>query len=144
METSVSASFLQIIKEHYRLAEADISGAGISNLGIQKGGNQTFDLWFVLEQSNVYIKTDLIQLLDRGERAENLQSYLQDGNQLLRHLSRHQSNLQAQYQSAQSLAHICETQLSNANDEYREALKNLDEVRYTRALDQAKQARKCI
>lgn len=142
--TTVSASFLQLIEEHYRLAEGDASASSISTLNVQKEKNQTFDLWFVLEQSNDYIKTDLVQLLDRPERAQNLQTYLQDWNHLLQQLTRHQSTLQSQYQSAQSSSQSCESQLKTANDNYREALKSFDEARYLRAIEQAKQARKCV
>lgn len=141
--TWVSASFLQLIEQHYRLAEGK-EEATISNHAVQHQDNQTFDLWFVLEESDRYLRTDIVEMLDKGERAQNLNAYLQDGRNLLQQLNWQDTLLKMQYQQAESALQSCESQLKTSNSEYSEALKTFDEQWFLRAIKEAKQARTCI
>lgn len=135
----VSAGFLEVIENHYALA----LGTPSVNHSRSKA-NQSQDIWFLFQQSEDFLQTDLPKLLQSGERGKYLQNYLLDANMLLQGLRFQNNQLVQEIARINTLKSQCENALSQANTQYSEAFKANDELRFLTAVEKGKKARSCI
>lgn len=105
---------------------------------------QNTDIWFILQESEDFIKTDLTQLLKTDNRSSILNDYIADGENLIQGLNYHYNQNATELQMSKSVLNTCKVQLSSANNNYNSALVHNNEILYNNAIVQAKQARSCI
>ena len=102
------------------------------------------DLWYVLSQSDYFLKENISQLLDSNERSTNLTRYLRDGTSLTNALWYHKNSLNSELQTIANKIQNCENQLSRANQLYTTSLSSRNENGFNQAVQSAQSARSCL
>lgn len=133
-----------MIEDHFALTSPNALLKNSQNPTISSLSNQNFDLWFLFAQAQNFLQEDIVARLEQGRRAEAIEEYLQNANQLLLGFSYHQPLLESQIQTTKSRISICESQLNQANLSYRDSLKTYDEPQFQRAISDAQNARSCL
>lgn len=139
----VSADLLGLVEQHFVLS-TQILPTSTTSLSSQNQKNLNSDLWFLFDQSENFLQTDLTQLLSQEPRTRILDEYIMDGNSLQSALQSHNAQLTSEISQSKSQLESCEATLSQANQSYQSALSNNQESSYLAALEQAKQARTCM
>lgn len=135
-----SASRLsEIIQYHFQFSSINWV------MGKTDGKNITTDIWYLLSQSDEYLKQNMASLLDNeSTRRKNLNIYVTDWASLLNALGYQKNKLNNQLQTTASKIQQCQNQLTTANQKYLTSIQNKSEVGFKQAISNAKSARSCI
>jgi len=107
--------------------------------------NITTDLWYLLSQSDNYLKQDIAKLLDNeATRKTNLNAYIVDGNSLISALGYQKNKLNNDLEKTATKIQTCQNQLTTANQKYVTSLNNRNEMQFKQSVESAKQAKRCI
>ena len=107
--------------------------------------NITTDIWYLLTQSNNYLKQDIAQLLDKEDtRKTNLNGYIVDWSSLISALGYQKNKLNNDLEKTTTKIQTCQNQLTTANQKYVTSLNSKNEYQFNQAVDNAKKAKRCI
>ena len=137
----VSASRVtEIVEYHFQL-----SSIYWVKTNIPDTQNITTNIWYLLTQSDKYLKENMATLLnDESTRRSNLNTYISDWSRLLNALWYQKNRLNNQLQNSASKIQSCQNQLTAANQKYLTSLNNRNEMGFNQSVANAKAARNCI
>ena len=137
----VSASRVtEIVEYHFQL-----SSIYWVKTNIPDTQNITTNIWYLLTQSDKYLKENMATLLnDESTRRSNLNTYISDWSRLLNALWYQKNKLNNQLQNSASKIQSCQNQLTAANQKYLTSLNNRNEMGFNQSVANAKAARNCI
>ena len=137
----VSASRVtEIVEYHFQL-----SSIYWVKTNIPDTQNITTNIWYLLTQSDAYLKENMATLLnDESTRRSNLNTYISDWSRLLNALWYQKNRLNNQLQNSASKIQSCQNQLTDANQKYVTSLSNRNEMGFNQSVANAKSARNCI
>lgn len=137
----VSASRVtEIVEYHFQL-----SSIYWVKTNIPDTQNITTNIWYLLTQSDKYLKENMATLLnDESTRRSNLNTYISDWSRLLNALWYQKNKLNNQLQNSASKIQSCQNQLTAANQKYLSSLNNRNEMGFNQSVANAKAARNCI
>ena len=129
----------EIIQYHFQLSSINWVA------GKTDGKNITTDIWYLLSQSEDYLKQNMSSLLDNeSTRRKNLNTYISDWVSLLNALGYQKNKLNNQLQATASKIQQCQNQLTTANQKYVTSIQYKNEMGFKQSINSAKLARKCI
>ena len=137
----VSASRVsEIIQYHFQLSSINWVKANKTDTK-----NITTDIWYLLKQSEAYLKEDVSSLLaEESTRRTNLNRYIADWTSLESALGYQKNKLNNDLQNSATKIQSCQNQLTNANQKYVTSLKSKNELAFNQSVNTAKLARRCI
>lgn len=138
-----SAGLFELIEEHFTLHKSSWTHSELNYFTQNKEGS-AWDLRFLFEQAEEFLRVDVPQSLQSHERARFLSNYLEDGDSLLLALTYQANIFTITKTELFSKRNDCLNTLEKANTDYRTALDSNNELLFERAISHATQARECL